>query len=194
MLVGTGLPSVLNFGGAIKLTRYLGGGINVGLIPSVRLSIYGEAVLSYQEYDVYGRLFPFGGAFFLGAAVGYATIKGTFTNTYDLSALQGTYPNLPSTVDVTSEGSVRTMVLTPQIGLQQTFGPGLTLGFDVGLQIPIAPSEVHFNTQVPPQVPSQFVSQVTPYVTQNDGKVRDTLDSIGRAIIPTLNLRIGWLF
>ena len=31
------------------------------------------------------------------------------------------------------------------------------------------------------------------FVEPNDEKVRDTLETVGRAIVPTLNLRIGWL-
>ena len=177
---------MLSFGAAAKLTRFLGGGLNIGLIPTVRLSLYGEAVLSYQQYDIYGRLFPFGGAFFVGAGAGYATIEGSFTNSYDV-------PGLPSPVAATSEGSVRTMVLTPVIGLQHTFGPGLTLGADAGVQIPIAPSEISVSTRVgslPAGVPP---AAADPYITANNERVRDTLESIGRTILPTFNLRIGWL-
>jgi hypothetical protein len=176
---------VLSFGGAAKLTRFLGGGLNIGLIPTVRISLYGEAVLSYQQYDIYGRLFPFGGAFFVGAGAGYVTVEGSFTNRYDIPPT----PGLPSQVEVISEGSVRTMVLTPVIGLQHTFGPGLTLGADAGAQIPIAPSEITVSTRVP-SLPAQVTD---PYVAPNNERVRDTLESIGRTILPTFNLRIGWL-
>ena len=185
-LVGGGLPSLLSFGGAIKLTRYLGAGLNVGLIPEVQIDYYGEATLSYQEYDIYGRIFPTGGAFFFGAGAGYATVTGTFQNTYDLPPL----PNLPREITITNEGSVRTLVLTPLIGLQHTFGAGFTIGIDAGAQIPIAPSEVEFNTAVPSWVPAEQVEQ---FVAPNDKKVRDTLDKIGRTPLPTFNVRIGWL-
>lgn len=197
-LVGVGLPSILSFGGMIKLTRYFGAGINVGLIPAVKLSFYGEADLSYQEYDIYGRLFPFGGALFAGAGVGYASVKGTFQSSYDTSSLQAQArsmgiplpPNLPNPVYIESNGSVRVLVLTPTIGLLHTFGSGFTIGIDVGAQIPIAPSDTHFDTVVPPQVPQQFRDQ---YITPNDQKVQDTLNSLSRTVIPTLNLRVGWL-
>jgi hypothetical protein len=187
-LVGVGLPSVLSFGGAIKLTRYFGAGLNIGLIPTIRISLYGEAELSYQEYDIYGRIFPFGGMFFVGAGVGYATIAGSLRSSYDLRA----YPNLglPPEVSIESEASVRTLVLTPQIGLQHTFGSGLTLGIDAGAQIPLAPSEIEFETRLPSWVPQPVIDQ---YVEPNNQKVRDTLDTIGRAIVPTLNLRVGFL-
>ncbi len=188
-LVGVGLPSVVSFGGAIKLTRYFGAGVNVGLIPAIKVSLYGEAQLAYQEYDVYGRLFPFGGMFFIGAGVGYATITGSFKSSYDVRAYKAIAPTLPDTLDVESRASVRTLVLTPQLGLQHTFGSGFTLGFDVGLQVPLAPSEIHFDTKVPPEVPQEVIDK---YVKPNDQKVQDTLETIGRATIPTLNVRMGW--
>ncbi|GMV15317.1 MAG: hypothetical protein HS104_29535 [Polyangiaceae bacterium] len=189
-LVGVGLPSVLSFGGAIKLTRYFGAGVNVGLIPKIRISLYGEAELSYQEYDAYGRLFPFGGMFFVGAGVGYATIKGSFKSSYDVRPYKAIAPTLPDALVVESRASVRTLVLTPQLGLQHTFGSGFTLGIDVGLQVPLAPSEVHFDTQLPPDVPAEVIDK---YVKPNDQKVQDTLETIGRATVPTLNLRAGWM-
>jgi hypothetical protein len=160
------------------------------LIPAVKLSLYGDAELSYQHYELYGRLFPFGGAVFLGAGVGYATMSGTVTNTYDVSAFQSMVPNLPNPLPVDSEGSVKTLVLTPSLGLLHTFKSGFTVGLDAGAQIPIAPSAVHFKTNVPASVPPMLVDQ---YVTPNDKKVQDTLDKVGRTILPTLNLRLGWL-
>jgi hypothetical protein len=186
-VVGFGLPSILSFGGMIKLTRYFGAGLNIGLIPAIKLSLYGQAEISYQEYDIYGRLFPFGGNLFLGAAVGYESVKGTFKSSFDVSALA---PDLPKPLTVTSEGFVRTLVLTPTIGLLHTFGSGFTLGIDLGAQIPIAPSTTRFDTAVPRTTPPEVVAR---YVKPNDKKVQDTLDTVGRTILPTLNLRVGWL-
>lgn len=195
--MGVGLPSILSFGGLIKITNYLGAGLNIGLIPAIKLSMYGKAELSYQEYDIYGRLFPFGGSLFVGAGVGYASIKGTFTKQYDLTSIQAALPdptivaNLPNPITVTSRGSVRTLVLIPAIGLLHTFGIGFTIGLDVGAQIPIAPSDTHFNTDVPEQTPQQVKDTL---ITPNDQKVQDTLDTLARSIIPTFNVRVGWLF
>ena len=194
VLVGGGLPDLLSLGGAIKLTRYFGAGINIGLIPALKISsFYGDATLSFQEYDVYGHIFPFGGAFFLGAGVGYATVRGALANHFDLSAYQGMYPGVPASVDVTNQASVRTLVLTPQLGLLHTFHSGFTLGADFGAQVPIAPSQVDFSTAVP-SVPAQFKSTLqTKYIDPNDAKVRSSLDKIGRAPIPTFGVKIGWL-
>ena len=184
-MVGVGLPSLLSLGGTIKLTRFLGGGINLGLIPTTKLSFYGQAKLSYQEIDVYGRIYPFGGSLFLGAGVGYATVKGTIENPV-ITAMYGV-----DTVELqfSSVASVQTMVLTPQLGFLRTFGGGLSVGMDVGAQIPIAPSQIQFETRTP-DLPQVVIDQ---YVTPNEAEVRSTLEKIGRTPIPTVNLRLGWL-
>ena len=199
-VVGGGLPSLINFGATIKLTRYLGAGINIGIIPTLKISYYGQATLAYQEYDVYARIYPFGGSFFLGTGIGYETVKGTLTTTIDLTPYQQGLPAglLPSSLDYASQGSVKTLVLTPQIGLFHTFSSGFSLGFDVGLQVPIAPSQVAFASQVnllaDPQIPAATRQQLADkYVTPTDNQVRSTLETIGRTIIPTFNVRLGWL-
>lgn len=194
IILGAGLPSIVSFGGMIKLTRYFGAGVNVGLIPSIRLAYYGEADLAYQEYDIYGRIFPFGGALFAGAGVGYAHAAGSFRASYDTSMVVSQNPMLakyqvPPSLSIASEASVRVMVLTPTIGLLHTFGSGFTIGIDAGAQIPIAPSETRFDTSVPVWLPPNILGQVR----ANDQQVRDTLDTMSRTIIPTLNIRVGWL-
>lgn len=189
-VVGVGLPNLLSFGGQLKVTRFFAVGVNVGLIPTVHIAYYGEATLDYQEYDAYGRLHPFGGAFFLGAGVGYERVTGTLTKAFDVSAYQPLAPELPPLLELRSEGFVQTMVLTPQLGLFHTFKPGFSIGLDVGAQIPIAPSEVSFATRVPPGVPQAVVDAT---VTPNDEKVRSTLERVGQSPLPTVNVRIGWL-
>jgi hypothetical protein len=197
-LVGGGLPDLLSLGGMIKLTRYFGAGLNVGLIPTVKLSLYGDATVAFQEYDLYGHIFPFGGAFFMGAGVGYANVHGTIATRYPLTAqdvaaasalasAQAQHPVVvTSPLEIDSVANVRTLVLTPQIGLLKTFQAGFSIGIDVGAQIPIAPSKVDFSTSVPPGIPPSIVAP-------NDDKVRSTLTSIGRTVLPTVGVKIGWL-
>jgi hypothetical protein len=195
VLLGGGLPDLVSLSGMIKVTRFFGAGINVGLIPALKISYYGDATLSFQEYDAYGHIFPFGGAFYLGAGVGYATVKGTLASHFDLSSYQKQYPGagIPPSADVNSQASVRTLVLTPELGLLHTFGSGFTLGADFGAQVPIAPSQVDFSTQIPSAIPAAFKSQIQQqYIAPNDAKVRSTLDKIGRTPIPTFGIKIGW--
>jgi hypothetical protein len=189
-ILGTGIPDVLSFGAVLKITRYIDGGIVWGHIPTMKVSLYGDAQINYNHFDVFGRIYPTGGAFFLGAGVGYKTVSGTLTNTVSLATLPFPVPGLPKQIDVMSEGSVHTMILTPRLGLFKMWKVGFCLGLDAGLQIPIAPSDVSFSTQVPASIPAPIVAQ---YVTPNDQKVSDTLQRVGRAVLPEVNLRIGWL-
>ncbi|HET9958622.1 MAG TPA: hypothetical protein VFQ61_29215 [Polyangiaceae bacterium] len=191
-LVGFGLPNLINFGVTLKLTRYFGAGVNFGLIPQVRISYYGEAQVSYQEYDAYARVFPFGGGFFLGSGVGYAHARGSFRKDTDISDYAAQYPalNLPRTLSSTSQGSVQSMVLTPQLGYFQIFRGGFCAGADVGLQIPIAKSRTELDTRVQQSVPEQAIERV---VGPGEAEVRDTLKSVARTPIPTFNFRIGWM-
>ena len=182
-ILGLGGPGVFSFGATLKLTSYLGAGVTFAMIPTMRVSIYGEAVLNYQHYDIYGRIYPFGGAFFLGAGAGYETVGGSLSKTIDV-------PNF-GTQSVESVGSVRTLVLTPVIGLLHTFDSGFSLGLDAGVQIPIAPSEIEFETSTSGSIPPDIAE---PYLEPINASVRDTLETIGRTPVPTFNLRIGWLF
>lgn len=189
-LFGAGLPSVLSIGGTLKITDHFGAGANFGMIPTIRLSVYGEATLTYREYDVYARWYPLGGPVFANVGVGYAIIRGTLTRDYDLSSYQAFAPGLPASMEVTSEASVRTMVLTPQLGLLHTFEVGFSVGVDIGAQVPIKPSDVELTTNVPHGVPPEVVDA---FIAPNDVVVRDTLERVGRTILPTINVRIGWL-
>lgn len=189
-VVGVGLPSLLNFGGMLKVTEYFGAGINFGMIPKVRLDLYGEAALSYQQIDLYGRLHPFGGGFFLGAGVGYTFVRGTVRNTYDISSFTAGIPGLPSSLTTESKGKIQTLVILPQFGYFYTFRSGFSVGLEFGAQVPIAPGEIEFETRVSEEIPQAIRDR---YITPNDEKVRETLESIARTPIPTVQLRFGWL-
>jgi hypothetical protein len=182
-LVGVGVPNLVSLGGQMKLTRFLGLGVNVGLIPTVKISFYGQAKLSYQEYDAYARIYPFGGGFFLGTGVGYETMKGSISQTVDVPAMQG-FP--AQQVSLSSAASVRSLILTPQIGYFYTTGPGFSIGLDVGAQVPIAPSDTTFSTTIPANVPQELADPTI-------NEVKGTLKKVGQQVVPTFNFRIGWL-
>lgn len=190
-VVGTGVPSVISVGGTLKVTRFLGAGVTLGLIPKVRLSYYGDATLSYQHVDIYGRIYPFGGGFFLHGGLGYANVNGTLTGaqTYSQAGQSGR-------VDYQGVGKVHTPTLTALIGYFYTTSIGFSFGVDAGAQIPIAPSTVAFSSSysVSPRALEPFVgSEADAYAARADQSVRDTLEKIGRTTIPTVNFRVGFI-
>jgi hypothetical protein len=189
-VVGVGLPGLLSFGGAIKLTKYFGAGLNVGIVPELQFDYYGDATVSYQSVILYGHIHPLGGGFFLGAGVGYAHVRGTYAEDFDLS--EEFDPNFfDTTFRYTSEATVQTLVLTPELGYFFTFKSGFTMGVDAGVQIPIAPSEIKFEGRVDSDLPDEVVSQFT---RQTDERVASTLERVGQTIIPTVGIKMGWLF
>lgn len=184
-VVGVGVPNLLNFGLTAKVTPYFGFGVNVGVIPTVKLPLYGQATLSYTEYDAYLRVYPFGGGFFLGSGLGYASIKATFKQTQSIPDIAGVIA--AQDVTVSSEATVKSMILTPQIGYLHIFDSGVALGIGVGLQVPISPSDVTFGVTLPPGVPAQYTASTT-------NEIQSTLKDVGQQVIPTFDLKIGYLF
>jgi hypothetical protein len=190
-IIGVGLPSLINVGGVIKLTRYVALGINIGIAPDVKFSYYGDARVSYHAYQVYGHVHPFGGGFYFGAAVGYALARGTSEETFDVpAAVTSVYPQIKNPVTLKSEGTVQTMVLTPEIGYFYTTKIGFSLGLGVGLQIPVASSDVHFEQGVNADVPQEVVKQ---YLDPTARAVQDTLERVGQTTLPTIGVCVGWL-
>jgi hypothetical protein len=191
-VVGVGLPAFLSIGGAVKLTKYFGAGINYGIVPTLQFAYYGDATVSYQGVGIYGHVHPFGGGFFLGASIGYAHVRGTYTDEFDISALAPAVPGVNvQSFPYTSEATMQTLVLTPELGYFYTFKSGFTMGVEAGLQIPVAPSDIEFKSEVDPRIPQAVVDR---YVTPTDERVESTLERVGQTILPTIGIKMGWLF
>jgi hypothetical protein len=122
--------------------------------------------------------------------VGYVTVKGSLDKTVDVSSYARENPGFPNQVTYDSQGSVKTLVLTPTLGFLHTFGSGFSLGLDFGVVLPIAPSKVEFDSKVSTEVPASVADR---YLSPLDAQVTDTLETIGRTPLPSVNLRLGWL-
>ena len=184
LLAGVGVPGLMNFGLTAKVTPYVGLGVTVGLIPTVKIPMYGEATLAYQEYDAYLRVYPFGGGFFLGSGLGYAKVTGSMTQSVTTPAAYGI---ASQQLTLSSDASVRSLVLTPKIGYLYASEAGFLVGVDLGAQVPIAPSETTLSTNLPSSVPATYTAEAT-------SQVNSTLARIGQQVIPTLSVNLGWLF
>jgi hypothetical protein len=102
----------------------------------------------------------------------------------------------PASFDYTSEATMQTLVLTPDIGYFFTFKSGFTVGVESGLQIPIAPSEITFQSELdlPPEWEPFEDQVIQQYIAPTDARVKDTLERVGQTILPTIGIKIGWLF
>ncbi|HEY1536177.1 MAG TPA: hypothetical protein VGF76_19285, partial [Polyangiaceae bacterium] len=120
-------------------------------------------------------VFPFRGPFFLGLRAGRQHV----TADASVSAYGYTVP-----VGL----SVDTTFLNPQLGFMWTWNPGITLGVDAGVQIPVS-SQASSSLQSP--VPSVAQAAVSP--------AQQTLENVakaaGQTTLPAVDLiRVGFLF
>jgi hypothetical protein len=155
----------------------------------VHFSYYGQATVSYQDYGVYAHVHPFGGGFLLGGEIGYANVKAHYAGSYDTSRYAAL--GAPPSITTVNDGSVHTLVVTPELGYIYTWRAGFTFGFDVGAQIPAASSRVEFQQHVVAKgLPSELLE---PYLAPDQEKVRHTLAKVGQTVLPAFHIRIGWL-
>lgn len=116
-VVGANLPRLINFGVQARFWKHLGLEINYGFFPQITISNVKAKDSGFDFFSA--RVFPFGGAFFLGAALGKLTINAT-----------GTDPSLPNTEVY---GEINRTYLTPMLGFRWGGTKGLTFGIDVGV-------------------------------------------------------------
>jgi len=163
VLGGVGFPRPLAIEGMIKIEKILGLGIEYSAMPS--LSIEGVDT-SFHAIAATARLFPFKNGFFIGLRAGRQHLGGEGTVTV---APYGTYHE-SVTVDST--------FINPRIGFLWTWDPGITLGIDAGVQVPVGAT----------------VSSSLPAGTQANKDVMDVANTLGNTTLPTIDLlKVGFL-
>ena len=138
--------------------------------------------------DVRGRWHPFSGSFFLGAIVGTQTISGKGS---DQIAITGV-----GTVPVTADVSIKSTYVSPHLGWLWIWGSGFMLGFELGWQIPFAPSS-NFNINIDDATYNAYLDQVktTPQYQQLQNNIQDQANRVGTISFPYATLlRLGWMF
>lgn len=157
--VGLGVPDGVRFGAFAKWRGILGGGAAFSLLPQTTVPGVNAQIVRASG-EVLARVHPFRGAFFLGVAGGYAQTKGTMTEqTFAFRQSQRVLVNAYASA----------LYVAPQLGFQWMLPLGLTIGFDAGVEIPVAASGPTFDATryglVVPIEAKGRVAAATRYVT-----------------------------
>ncbi len=163
-IVGVGFPRPLAIEGLVKVERVIALGVEYSALP--RTNIAGvESSIWALAGDL--RVFPFKGAFFIGARVGHQTLDASTTLA-------------DSGLAVTETATASAWFVNPRIGFLWTWSSGITLGIDAGVQIPL---DASFTTSLP--------AGVSPI----DSTVATVAGALGNGVTPTIDLlRLGFLF
>lgn len=165
-MVGVGFPRPIAIEAVLKVNQHLALGAEYGFMP--KLTIGG---VETKLWGVAGsaRIFPFGGAFFIGVRGGFQKLDAS------ASVTAGSYGTF------TESATAEATFINPRIGFLWTHASGLSAGIDVGLQIPLSTS---LTTTLPKNVPVQV-----------DSTIASVADTLGNGVTPTLDLlRVGILF
>jgi hypothetical protein len=163
VLGGVGFPRPFAIEGMIKVERVLGLGVEYSVLPATDI-LGAQTRFSALAADV--RLFPFRGPFFVGLRAGRQRLAATGAVTI------ARYGSRSESAEVDS------MFLNPRIGLLWTWDPGITLGIDAGVELPIAVT----------------ASNTLPKGTPESAEVARVEKTLGRTPLPTIDLlRVGFL-
>ncbi len=166
VLGGLGLPRPLALEAVVGLGRHVMLGAEYSFLPAVTISSVKTRMWAGAA-DL--RVFPFGGAFFVGMRAGYQFVTAETT----LSAANvGSY---------TESADVGTWFVNPRIGFLWTMKP-LAIGIDAGVQIPLSTTVSR----------SSLLALAAPSV---DAQVTGYAEMLGRTPLPTIDLlRVGLVF
>lgn len=160
-IAGFGFPRPIAVEALAKIDDRLAVGIEYGAMPTISV-----ARVDATTWSLAGdaRLFPFGGALFVGVRAGHQHI-GAETSLAPLSNRR-------------AELTIDSWYVNPRVGMLWTSPIGLTLGAEVGVQIPFA-------STLSTNIPSSFERAKTAI---------DIANGLGRRVIPTIDvLRVGFL-
>lgn len=172
-LVSAGFPRPLAVEGVIKIERLLALGLEYSTLPRATMSDvhFGASAITGSA-----RVFPLRGPFFVGLRAGRQHVGAD-------AAVSGYGYSVPITL------AVDTVFLNPQIGFLWTWDPGITIGIDAGVQIPLS-SDVS-STLVNSSMPSAVQRAVSPV----QRSLENVAGVVGQTVLPTVDLvKVGMLF
>ena len=124
-LAGVGAPSIFSGEVIAKIGDYFGVAGDYGVAPQIPFPVGGAAVAFQQKtFTGSARVYPFRGAFFIGAGAGSQTTTATASAT-----TQGAVP--------TSSFTTSILFVEPELGILYRSSSGISLGCDVGLEFPL---------------------------------------------------------
>lgn len=151
----------------LKAFRYLGASFDYGFIPEVHVS---DVRAKFSTWNVGAKLYPFGGVFFVGAALGHYEFTARSTGTDDRTGTA-----------VQTRATVSSTFLAPQLGFRWVGSSGFFTAFDLGWAFPL-------NYESTLDAPSAADAG-----TAKD--IRENADEYVKKGIPLLGfLGLGWFF
>lgn len=172
--VGAGAPDGIRLGVLAKWRGIVSAGGAFSLVPEMRLPSV-DARMARVSGEGFARVHPFRGAFFLGVAGGYAQTKATMSE-------QMTVAGQVQHVDTRAHAS--SVYVAPHLGFQWMLPMGLTMGFDAGLEIPVAGKA--------PRLEASSNGVTVP--VNDDGSIASTTRFVASMPVPVVHLlEIGYL-
>lgn len=173
-VLSLGLPNLFGVGGHLRIGPYFGAALDYQALPTLHLSgvAAGASLLTAE-----GRIYPFGGSFFLAGGFGYQRVVGRASK--DQIAIQ-------AEVDVP----------TFKVGIGFMGHDGFVAGIDLGLLFPLAGTDIRLRMTAPAPagiLQSQLDANVARLQQDARSGVRQVLHML--PFLAQLNvLRIGYLF
>lgn len=172
-LFSAGFPRPLAVEGVVKIERLVALGIEYSTLPGATVSDvhFGASAIAGSA-----RVFPLRGPFFLGLRAGRQRVSAD-------AVVSGYGYTVPVTL------AVDTIFINPQIGLLWTWDPGITIGIDAGLQIPLK-SDTSSTV-----VNSSMSSTVQQAISPAQQRLENVAGAVGQTVLPTVDLlKVGMLF
>ncbi|CAN5923985.1 hypothetical protein BH11MYX4_BH11MYX4_06330 [soil metagenome] len=175
ILAGIGAPDGIQVGLTARGFRWFGAGVTLGMLPTTAVPGVSGASVVRVSGEGYARIYPFKGAFFLGAALGAMQMKGS---------LQQSVQAFHQTQHAEAHAYAHSVYLAPQIGFLWMTRSGISFGSDIGAQIPIITADVTYD--------AEKYGLVTP--VEPKGSLASAMRFAASFPIPVVNLlRIGYV-
>jgi len=174
------VPRLVNIQGYARVHPYIGLGGGWSTTPKFASDFVLEragatsgtttsTLNEFSGWEVFLRVFPLRGVFYLGVGFGQQVIDGQVTQ-----LVAG------SPFGVTGSGRVQSWVITPRLGWQWVWSSGFALGFEAGVQVTLSHQDT---VSLPPGTPPDVIREVGDLV------------HFGATVpLPVINFTIGYHF